>query len=100
VDILSTLPVAQGSYGTITGTSQATPHVAGLAAVLKAYHPNFSPREVRSVINDYARHPPNGFRHSFPGPDIDPRKGRPRIYYLINAAERISLPTPPGNHHH
>lgn len=34
VCILSTYPVEQGSYGTISGTSMASPHVAGAAALL------------------------------------------------------------------
>ncbi|MDO8863339.1 S8 family serine peptidase [Haliea sp. E1-2-M8] len=34
VCILSTIPVEQGSYGTISGTSMAAPHVAGAAAIL------------------------------------------------------------------
>lgn len=34
VCILSTYPIEQGSYGTISGTSMASPHVAGAAALL------------------------------------------------------------------
>jgi subtilisin family serine protease len=101
VNILSTIPVAQGSYGIKTGTSMSAPHVAGLAALLKAYHPNFTPRDVRNTINDYARHPPNGFRHAFPGPAGPSPTGPLRVYHLINAAERVSLPPPSnGNPHH
>jgi subtilisin len=34
VCILSTYPIEKGSYGTISGTSMASPHVAGAAALL------------------------------------------------------------------
>ena len=34
VCILSTFPIEQGEYGTISGTSMAAPHVAGAAAIL------------------------------------------------------------------
>jgi subtilisin len=34
VCILSTYPIEQGSYGTISGTSMASPHVAGALAIL------------------------------------------------------------------
>ncbi len=35
-DILSTIPVSQGSFGKKSGTSMASPHVAGLASVVLA----------------------------------------------------------------
>jgi subtilisin len=34
VCILSTYPIEQGSYGTISGTSMASPHAAGALALL------------------------------------------------------------------
>jgi subtilisin len=52
-DILSTIPVAQGSYGLKSGTSMATPHVAGLSAlVLSTYSatPNANGSGVRNLI--------------------------------------------------
>jgi subtilisin family serine protease len=52
-DILSTIPVVQGSYGLKSGTSMATPHVAGMSAlVLSTYGgtPNANGSGVRNLI--------------------------------------------------
>jgi subtilisin len=39
-----------GSYNTISGTSMATPHVTGAAALYKSTHPTATPSQVRSAI--------------------------------------------------
>ncbi|MBI4361720.1 MAG: S8 family serine peptidase [Euryarchaeota archaeon] len=39
----------------LQGTSMATPHVAGAAALLKQLHPDWSPREVKAALKNTAR---------------------------------------------
>ena len=50
--ILSTLP---GGYGFSDGTSMASPHVAGVAALLLAAHPDWTVAQVRARILDTVR---------------------------------------------
>lgn len=47
-DILSTLP--GGTYGGMSGTSMATPMVAGGAALIRSVMPSLSPTEVRALM--------------------------------------------------
>lgn len=57
VNIISSVP--GGSYAVYDGTSMATPHISGVAALILAGHPNYTPMEVKSAIvnnavqNDY-----------------------------------------------
>lgn len=48
VDILSTM--TGGGYDELSGTSMATPHVSGLAALIKAANPGFTAAQIRQRI--------------------------------------------------
>ena len=43
-------PIVDDVYTTISGTSMATPHVAGLAAILKQEHPTWDGEQLKSAI--------------------------------------------------
>ncbi|MER5444036.1 S8 family serine peptidase [Streptomyces sp. NPDC002764] len=53
--ILSTMPNDQ--YGFLQGTSMATPHVAGVAALLKSTHPWATPAQLQALLKAEAVNP-------------------------------------------
>ncbi|MDB5101276.1 MAG: serine protease [Cyanobacteria bacterium RYN_339] len=53
--VLTTFPRAQGRlYGTFGGTSAASPHVAGLAGLIRSLRPGLRPHEVKALIQQTA----------------------------------------------
>ena len=48
--VLSTTFASDSSYGTMSGTSMATPHVTGAAALLAALDPSLSPASIKATL--------------------------------------------------
>lgn len=53
--IRSTLPLEQGGFGVLNGTSMASPHVAGAVALMLQAHPNLRPGDIQERLQNNAR---------------------------------------------
>ena len=93
VDVVSAYPSGFGSdldyffdtgdgYEIMNGTSMATPHVAGAAALVVAHHPEFSASQIKAALMDSA--------------DLQPAlAGLARVGGRLNAAAALGM-TPPA----
>jgi subtilisin family serine protease len=56
VSIRSTTFQNNSTYGTMSGTSMATPHVTGAAALLSAFNPSLSPASLKATLMNSVDH--------------------------------------------
>jgi thermitase len=86
VDIASTYPMGLGSYlddgyTMMDGTSMATPHVAGAAALVAAHHPGFGAAQIRAALME--------------GADLRPGlTGKAQVGGRLNAAAALGIDPP------
>jgi serine protease len=86
--IISTYPQKLGqAYASLNGTSMASPHVAAVAALLKAYLPQLTPDQIESALEKSAVDlGPKGF-------DNDYGNGRVDAVAALNAVTPTKPPT-------
>ena len=75
-DIYSTIP--NGGFTKLKGTSMATPHVAGVAGLIKSANGNLSPEEVKNILKQTAQ--PAGSSYEYGNGIVD-------AYAAVNAAK-------------
>jgi serine protease len=55
IGLSTTVNIGAGNYGKMSGTSMASPHVAGVAALVWSHHPTCTNIEIRNVLNASAQ---------------------------------------------
>jgi thermitase len=86
VGILSTLP--GNTYGSYSGTSMATPHITGVAALLKSRSPELDDAQLKDRILQYVEK-----KTSFQGKVA--AGGRANAYQALNSVASTPPPAPP-----
>jgi minor extracellular serine protease Vpr len=89
--VLSTLPLEQGGFGPSSGTSMASPHVAGAAALLLEARPDIGGRQIRDVLQNNGDPRPRG--GSVSGLDNVHRQGAGMLN-IIEAVQATAIVSP------
>jgi serine protease len=55
IGMSTTIKIGSGNYGKMSGTSMASPHVAGVAALVWSHHPSCTASQIRNVLNSTAQ---------------------------------------------
>ncbi|MFC2160482.1 S8 family serine peptidase [Acidobacteriota bacterium] len=100
-DILST--VLNNGYQTESGTSMATPHVAGLAALIKSYNPSLNWLDIKNLILDNGDKIPSALGKIVSGSRINAYKalmGEKKIVLNLQAGAGGTTSPPPGIYNH
>jgi minor extracellular serine protease Vpr len=92
--VFSTLPLARGSYGLKSGTSMASPFVAGAAALLIEAEPNVSSQRVRDILQSAAL--PRAWRKSPDTGALEPIQHQGAGLVDVEAALQAELRVQPG----
>jgi subtilisin family serine protease len=92
--ILSTMP--NNSYGFLQGTSMASPHAAGVAALLKSTHPWATPQQLQALLKAQADNPgcPASYDQDGDGAQDATCEGGPRVngfygFGVVNALRAV-----------
>ncbi|PRY27761.1 subtilase family protein [Spirosoma oryzae] len=88
-DINSTVP--HNRYAVFSGTSMAAPHVAGVAALLRAYFPQLTAVQVCDILRESAYRPALVVNRPGRSGDLTPFSNLSQTGGLLNAAAAVQL---------
>lgn len=89
--------LSQSNYASISGTSMASPHVAGAAALVKQAHPTWTPDMIRTVLQNTSTNlrNPAGVPNADGGVErvLDQGAGLIDVYEAVNAKALMGVPS-------
>ncbi|KAL7969606.1 peptidase S8/S53 domain-containing protein [Trichoderma sp. SZMC 28014] len=88
--ILSTFPESIGSYGVISGTSMATPYIAGCFALVKSQFPDWSVDKILVALQTTAQPTVWAWNQSMLAATAQQGAGLVNVYDAITTATRVS----------